>query len=155
MVQNRKNNEKDFKYIPIIIMFIPIVLVIWFLNEVYGTLYSVQIFVIISGTLIIIAFLVARIFNYPKINQLNPKVAKLYFSTISNFILAIFAGFGIAFSILWGSLYTYAISEGKLEEYAMDLKGQGIILIIFLICTSTAIFFSYMLPLLHQINKTN
>lgn len=153
MIQNKKSDENNFKYSPIVIMLIPIFLVAWFLNDVYGTVYSVQVFVISAGTIIIMALLIARIFDYPKINQLNPKVAKLYFSSISNFILAIFAGFGIAFSILWGTLYTYAISKGKVEEYAVDLKGQGIILIIFLICTSTAIFFSYLRPLIHQINK--
>lgn len=144
-------DKKKWLYIGLIfLMLLPTVAAIWNFNKYYASFLSVQFIVIIAGTIFMIVFLIARIHDKPNISR-SPKLAEIYFSSTSNFMFAIFAGFGIAFSILWGSLYTYAVSGDNLQQYKTTLKVQGIILLFFLICAGISVAISFLHPLTKEI----
>ncbi len=141
----------------IIIILIPIIYAsiryVIFQNNYYNTLgNSVQILIIGIGTFVMILFIVVRKIDVPNISNLNYDTATLYFSTTVSSILAIYTIFGIAFSILWGSLYTLGIGENR-TEYCESLKGQGFILLLFIFCSSFIVFYTFLVPLLEQIKK--
>ena len=142
----------NWKYlIFILIMLIPFGWT-YYKKHLYTTIdNSIQFLLIGFGTIGMIFFIVLRMINKPNVSNLGFETAKLYFSTTINFMLASYAAFGIAFSILWGNLYTLAIEKVYLD-YIERLKGQGFNLLIFIIISSLIILFTFLLPLLKQIN---
>jgi len=153
-MNKKKETSYTWIYIALIIGMIILAEIPFFqLFDYYGRLESVQLFVILIGTIIMIIYLIGRIFNKPNISELKFETAKLYFTTISNLLIAFYAIFGIAFTILWDSLYSYAIQKGNLNKYIANLKVQGIMLLIFLICSSAIIVFTFLFPLIKQINE--
>ena len=118
-----------------------------------GVWLSVQYITILFGTVIIIAFLVFRILDKPEIDKMKLGTAKIYFSTTIHVMLATFAAFGIAFSILWGNLYTYAIQIEGMTPYINNLRGQGLILLLLVIIASAVVLFTFLIPLIRQINE--
>jgi len=112
---------------------------------------SVQFSIIFVGTIIMTFFVILRIINWPKINVLEFETAKLYFSTTTQLMVATYAICGIAFSILWGNLYTFAIENGY-RPYIESLKYQGIMLLFFIILSSVTLLWTFLLPLMGQIN---
>lgn len=134
-------------------MFIPIIWATINFETYYGGWPSVQYLVVFIVTIIIIIFLVARIFDKPDIDSLKLGTVKLYFSTTITVMLASFAAFGIAFSILWGNLYTFALEKGRMENYIDNLRGQGLVLLFLIIFASTSVLVTFLLPLLKRINN--
>ena len=146
MDKNEKDKMTRNCIIGIIGMLFPIILATIKHDTYYGVgvWLSVQYITILFGTVIIIAFLVFK---------MKLGTAKIYFSTTIHVMLATFAAFGIAFSILWGNLYTYAIQIEGMTPYINNLRGQGLILLLLVIIASAVVLFTFLIPLIRQINE--
>ena len=118
---------------------------------------SVQFLLILIGTCLIFLFVIIRLINHlPEIHKLKNGTAKIYFSTTVNLMIAGYAGFGIGFSILWGNLYTFAIQQvADYVKYIDSLRGQGIVLLLFIFFSSITVLITFLIPLLKQINDTD
>jgi len=135
------------------LMLIPLLFAILFFKEIYNKLLSLQFLVILFGTIFMEGFLIFRLKDKPKINELYPNAARLYFSATINVMLAAFAAFGIAFSIIWGNLYTYTFQKAGLEKYVENLRGQSIVLLLFILVSTISVLICFLLPLLNRINE--
>jgi len=143
-----------FYLIFVLLMICPIGLAISHYTTYYGTAFSVQFFIILAGTISIILLIFARMIDIPKFNNLKYKTAKLTISITINFMLASYASFGIAFTILWGNLYAYAIDLGAPGlAYIENLKGQGIVLLLFIFFSSVSVLWTFLLPLIEHMNR--
>lgn len=153
MILVRENDKMKNPYWYLsFIMIIPIFIFSLFISLNYGIIYgtnpfSVQFLVIIISNILITIFLFLRIFNKPKIEGLTTSNAKFYLSIIIQIIEAVFAGFIIALSILWGSIYPNV--EGL--EVINNLKFQGVILLGFIIIAGFSTLCSLIYPLIKQI----
>lgn len=153
---NEETKVKLYSIIGIIVLLILLYVATINFEKFYGVKvfwHSIQYDVILLGTGIIIAFLVARILDKPEIGKMKLGTAKIYFSTTIHVMLASFAAFGIAFSILWGNLYTYALEEGEMGNYINNLRGQGLVLLLLVFFASITMLFTFLLPLIRQINE--
>ena len=154
MVKEKKKSKRNWRNIPLIVfMLIPFIWASINFWDYYGIWFSVQFLVVIFATVIMVIFLLARFFNRPNIDNLKLETAKLYFSTTVTVMLAAFASFGIALSILWGNLYTYSLQAAEGAQYINNLKGQGLTLLLFALIASGTVLFSFLIPLIHHINE--
>ena len=113
----------------------------------------IQYNMILFGSGLLIVFIIFRLLSKP-IETLKYGTAKLYFSITINFLLASYASFGIAFSILWGNLYTYAIEYND-KLFINNLMKQGMVLFFFVIVYTVTIVSVFLWPLLHQIKDAD
>ena len=130
-----------------------ITIALWKFKDVYGYYISVQFWIIIVGPLVVIIISWFRDFIFPNFDNLPIDASKLLLPLFVNAIVGIFAVFGIAFSILWGSIYVYYLdTEPKNIAELKKLKYQGIFLLAFLLYFVFVIFLLFIKPLYLQIN---
>jgi hypothetical protein len=121
-------------------------------KEIYGSYTSVQFWIIIVGTLVVIIISWFKDSIFPNFDNLSIEASKLFLPLLVDVIVGIFAISGIAFSILWGSIYVHYLKEGEHGNELKKLKHQGIFLLVFLSYFVFVLFFLFIQPLYLQIN---
>jgi len=117
----------------------------------YNYHFSVQFVIIIGGTLILMIISWLRDSIFPNFDNLPIETSRLFLPLLVNGIVGIFAVFGIAFSILWGSMYLYYMGKGHGYELK-KLKHQGFVLLAFLSYFVLVLFLLFIQPLYSQLN---
>jgi hypothetical protein len=115
-----------------------------------SNLYSIQLWMIIIITIGTFGFVIMRFYDFPKINRLNKDINKNLFDLSIQGILALFAGFSIAITIIYGNLYAKAMGETNFTGYLITLQHQGIIWLSFISVLTIIFAYTFIWPLLRK-----